>query len=468
MPVRPSGVAGAALGLRVAGRVDRQRWARWRSRQPSASPSRRRPATGPAARYRHGPQSPRAPAGHGPGHRHRPRPRPALLDTRRPPGDQPDRRLRPGRALSGATRPTRRHSAALATRRGPGRTRRRRHRRRPHPAPAARHRRCHRRRSRPVRRGRGTCRGNAAQERLARPRTRRPAQPRRRCCSATCRPRPSASVPTAISSPSSSAPAPTSIGPSRPCPSRRRPTRSGCCTSPISTSARSPSRWPRPSSTSYRVDAVVDTGDLVDWGTPPEQLFAGQVGRHSASRTSSSRATTTRTASPLPLPRNPTRPCSTRPAARSRSSASASPDWPIRASPRTRPPVTIMPSTACQRRRGSFARRSWVHRWTWSSPMIRPRRGRSPASLRCCWPGTRTSARCAGPATPWCWCRAAPVARDCAAYSSNRPTPSRSRSSISTASTKRLLAWTTSRSAASARVSLHVERRGVDELLAAT
>ena len=27
----------------------------------------------------------------------------------------------------------------------------------------------------------------------------------------------------------------------------------------------------------YRVDAVVDTGDLVDWGTPPEQLFADQV-----------------------------------------------------------------------------------------------------------------------------------------------------------------------------------------------
>jgi predicted MPP superfamily phosphohydrolase len=27
----------------------------------------------------------------------------------------------------------------------------------------------------------------------------------------------------------------------------------------------------------YRVDAVVDTGDLVDWGTPPEQMFAGQV-----------------------------------------------------------------------------------------------------------------------------------------------------------------------------------------------
>jgi predicted MPP superfamily phosphohydrolase len=28
----------------------------------------------------------------------------------------------------------------------------------------------------------------------------------------------------------------------------------------------------------YRVDAVVDTGDLVDWGTPPEQLFAQQIG----------------------------------------------------------------------------------------------------------------------------------------------------------------------------------------------
>ncbi len=27
----------------------------------------------------------------------------------------------------------------------------------------------------------------------------------------------------------------------------------------------------------YHVDAVVDTGDLVDWGTPPEHLFAGQV-----------------------------------------------------------------------------------------------------------------------------------------------------------------------------------------------
>jgi predicted MPP superfamily phosphohydrolase len=27
----------------------------------------------------------------------------------------------------------------------------------------------------------------------------------------------------------------------------------------------------------YRVDAVVDTGDLVDWGTPPEQLFAQQI-----------------------------------------------------------------------------------------------------------------------------------------------------------------------------------------------
>ncbi len=28
----------------------------------------------------------------------------------------------------------------------------------------------------------------------------------------------------------------------------------------------------------YRIDAVVDTGDLVDWGTPPEQLFAQQIG----------------------------------------------------------------------------------------------------------------------------------------------------------------------------------------------
>jgi predicted MPP superfamily phosphohydrolase len=27
----------------------------------------------------------------------------------------------------------------------------------------------------------------------------------------------------------------------------------------------------------YRVDAVIDTGDLVDWGTPPEQLFARQI-----------------------------------------------------------------------------------------------------------------------------------------------------------------------------------------------
>jgi predicted MPP superfamily phosphohydrolase len=28
----------------------------------------------------------------------------------------------------------------------------------------------------------------------------------------------------------------------------------------------------------YGIDAVVDTGDLVDWGTPPEQLFAQQIG----------------------------------------------------------------------------------------------------------------------------------------------------------------------------------------------
>jgi predicted MPP superfamily phosphohydrolase len=28
----------------------------------------------------------------------------------------------------------------------------------------------------------------------------------------------------------------------------------------------------------YRIDVVVDTGDLVDWGTPPEQLFAKQIG----------------------------------------------------------------------------------------------------------------------------------------------------------------------------------------------
>jgi predicted MPP superfamily phosphohydrolase len=28
----------------------------------------------------------------------------------------------------------------------------------------------------------------------------------------------------------------------------------------------------------YGIDAVIDTGDLVDWGTPPEQLFARQIG----------------------------------------------------------------------------------------------------------------------------------------------------------------------------------------------
>ena len=43
----------------------------------------------------------------------------------------------------------------------------------------------------------------------------------------------------------------------------------------------------------FRVDAVLDTGDITDWGSAPENQLIGSVGQL-ASRTSTSAATTTR------------------------------------------------------------------------------------------------------------------------------------------------------------------------------